>query len=195
MAKAGVFLKLDKSKLAQPFATWIPTSWAAWPPTIRAMSTQFTTCGARPASATTPRWSGKRLAPTGSTAGTRCSTRRLPRSSRSAESRCWTRQKTSSMVARIYLGRDPEQRDAAEDLAAAESLLKQVRPYVRYFDSDAARERPGERRSLRCVQLERLTSSRRGTAAHAAATARRSRVYVIPKEGVATLVRHGRHSG
>lgn len=37
-------------------------------------------------------------------------------------------------AARIYLGRDPNS-EKAEDLAAAEELLKKVRPYVRYFHS------------------------------------------------------------
>ena len=38
------------------------------------------------------------------------------------------------IAARIYLGRDPNS-EKAEDLAAAEELLMAVRPYVRYFHS------------------------------------------------------------
>ena len=38
------------------------------------------------------------------------------------------------MVARIYLGLDPNSQKP-EDLAAAEALLKQARPYIRYFNT------------------------------------------------------------
>ena len=38
------------------------------------------------------------------------------------------------MVARIYLGLDPNS-EKPEDLAAAETLLKRVRPYIRYFNT------------------------------------------------------------
>jgi putrescine transport system substrate-binding protein len=38
------------------------------------------------------------------------------------------------MVARIYLGLDPNS-EKREDLAAAEALLKQARPYIRYFNT------------------------------------------------------------
>jgi putrescine transport system substrate-binding protein len=38
------------------------------------------------------------------------------------------------MIARIYLGLDPNSQDLG-DLAAAEALLKRARPYIRYFNT------------------------------------------------------------
>lgn len=83
-------------------------------------------------------------------------------------------------IARIYLGRDPNS-ERAEDLAAAEKLLARVRPYVRYFHSsqhvnDLA---SGEI----CVSLSWsgliLQARSRGTAAATPVKV----AYVIPKEG------------
>ena len=51
--QAGVFQKLDKSKLPNLANMWDVDRRARSPPTIPATNTSSTTCGARPASATT----------------------------------------------------------------------------------------------------------------------------------------------
>ena len=156
------------------------------------MSTPSTTCGARLASATTPRWSGRRSAPIASTAGTRCSIRRSRRSSPGAASHAWTCQRTFSMVARIFLGRDANSQ-STEDLAAAEALLKRARPYIRYFNTaqlvnDLA---SGEV----CVAFSWNGLRHPGAGPRRCGVdARRDRV-CDPEGGIVHLVRHGSHSG
>jgi putrescine transport system substrate-binding protein len=83
-------------------------------------------------------------------------------------------------AARIYLGRDPNS-GKAEDLAAAEELLKRVRPYVRYFHSsqhvnDLA---SGEI----CVSLSWSGLILQARSRGAAAATPVEVAYVIPKEG------------
>lgn len=83
-------------------------------------------------------------------------------------------------AARIYLGRDPNS-EKAEDLAAAEELLKKVRPYVRYFHSsqhvnDLA---SGEI----CVSLSWSGLILQARSRGAAAATPVEVAYVIPKEG------------
>ncbi len=86
----------------------------------------------------------------------------------------------SFMVARIYLGLDPNSEDTA-DLAAAEALLQRARPYIRYFNtsqlvSDLA---SGEV----CVAFSwngNVTQARdRGAAAESPVKI----AYAVPKEG------------
>lgn len=83
-------------------------------------------------------------------------------------------------AARIYLGRDPNS-ERAEDLAAAEGLLSTVRPYVRYFHSsqhvnDLA---SGEI----CVSLSWSGLILQARARGAVAATPVNVVYAIPKEG------------
>ncbi len=83
-------------------------------------------------------------------------------------------------AARIYLGRDPNS-ETSEDLAAAEALLARVRPYVRYFHSsqhvnDLA---SGEI----CVSLSWNGLILQARSRGAAAAVPVEVVYVIPKEG------------
>jgi putrescine transport system substrate-binding protein len=83
-------------------------------------------------------------------------------------------------AARIYLGRDPNS-EKAEDLAAAEKLLTTVRPYVRYFSSsqhvnDLA---SGEI----CVSLSWNGLILQARSRGAAAATPVEVDYVIPKEG------------
>ncbi len=83
-------------------------------------------------------------------------------------------------AARIHLGRDPNS-EKAEDLAAAEKLLTSVRPYVRYFSSsqhvnDLA---SGEI----CVSLSWSGLILQARSRGAAAATPVEIVYVIPKEG------------
>ena len=60
--QAGVYQKLDKSKLPNLANMWDVRSPSAWPSSIPATNIRSTTCGAPPVSATTPRRSRKRSA-------------------------------------------------------------------------------------------------------------------------------------
>ena len=64
-------------------------------------------------------------------------------------------------AAEIYLGNDPGNEDAAE-MAATESLVTKIRPYVRSFDSNQHLNALGQRRRLRLAQLERLDATGTG---------------------------------
>ena len=84
------------------------------------------------------------------------------------------------MVARMYLGLDPNS-EGPEDLAAAEALLKRVRPYIRYFNtSQLANDlASGEV----CVAFSWSGNIMQARDRGAAAAAPVEVVYAIPKEG------------
>ncbi len=65
----------------------------------------------------------------------------------------------------IYLGGDPGNEDLGE-LAAAEELLTNVRPYVHAFDTTQHLSDSRKRRDLRFAQLERIDASSAGPWAH-----------------------------
>ena len=137
--KAGVFQKLDKSKLPNLVNVWPEIAQRGWPATIPAINTPSITCGAPPASATTSRRRARSSSRTGrsrrrSTAGTSCSSRRVSRASRTAASTCSIPSDDIMPAALHYLGLDPNSKDGNE-LDAAANLLTKLRPFVRKFHS------------------------------------------------------------
>ena len=145
--QAGVFQKLDKSKLPN-LVQYVGHGLRARPPnTTPATSIPSTTCGARSASATTRRRSRRRSAWTRSTAGTSSSSPRTSRSSPAAASTSSIRRPTSFRRRSNISGLDPESK-SPEDLAKVEasaagdpSAYPQV-PFLRIH------QRAGQRRHL-----------------------------------------------
>ena len=167
-------------------------SRSGWPATIPATRMPSTTCGARPASATTSRRRARSLgAPTArSTAGTSSSSRRTWPSSRTAACTCSTSSDDILPAALHYLGLDPNTTKEA-DLQKAADLMTKIRPSVRKFHSSEYVNRAGLRRNLPRGGLFRRYQA--GAKARGGSQERRRHRLRDPEGRRAIVVRQSRH--